>query len=35
MRKSKRPRGLAARFKQLEIDEILLAERRASWNGKP
>ena len=41
MKKAKRPRGLAARFKQLEIDEILLAERRAKLErqamtkGKP
>jgi hypothetical protein len=41
MKKPKRPRGLAARFKQLEIDEILLAERRAKLErqamtkGKP
>ena len=41
MKKAKRPRGLAARFKQLEIDEIRLSERRAKLErqamtkGKP
>ena len=41
MKRAKRPRGLAARFKQREIDEIRLSERRAKFErqamikGKP
>ena len=41
MKRAKRPRGLAARFKQREIDEIRLSERRAKLErqamikGKP
>ena len=38
MKKPKRPPGLAARFKQLEIDEIRLSERlerQAMTKGKP